>query len=107
MTSPSEALATDEDRALARAAVSALRAAIADPTMMGDKIVCHIDLSRPRRGVWVTTWANLPGFSLTNGAFRHTLLPGWEYQRWEVRSEMIPDLEALAIHGVRPTKATR
>ncbi len=78
---------------------------------MGEKGVMHVDLARPRRGVWYTTWSNLPGFlrSLDRGGrvYTHALLPGWEYQRREVKAEMVPDLEALAERGVRPTEATR
>lgn len=75
---------------------------------MGERTVAHVDLSRPRRGEWWETWANLPGFFRINrDRYIHTLLPGWEYNRSEIRSEMIPDLEALASRGVRPTEATR
>lgn len=99
---------TEQERTEARAAAAAMRAAIADPATMGARAVMHVDLSRPRRGEWWETWANLPGFTRINGSrFTHTLLPGWEYNRHEVRAEMIPDLEALAEHGVRPTQATR
>lgn len=91
------------EREQARAAAAALRGAIADPRTMGARIVAHIDLSRPRRAMWLETWANLPGFSRINGgSYRHACLPGWEYARGEIRSEMIPDLEALAERGVRP-----
>lgn len=99
---------TDQEREQARVAVAALRQAIADPSTMGKQSVMHIDLARPRRGVWLTTWANLPGFVRASGPiYSHVLLPGWEYRRHEIRSEMIPDLEALAERGVRPTEATR
>ena len=91
---------TPAERVAARAAAAALRLAIADPSTMGAKGVGHIDFARPRRAVWFTTWANLPGFmrSLDRGgrSYSHALLPGWEYRRHEIRSEMIPDLEALA-----------
>jgi hypothetical protein len=97
---------TAEERAQAFAAAAALREAIADPTTMGAKSVAHIDLARPRRGLWMATWANLPGFVRSNGRYSHALLPGWEYARNEIRAEMIPDLEALAERGVRPTEAT-
>jgi hypothetical protein len=66
----------------------------------------HLDLSRPRRGLWLTTWANLPGFVRENSAYRHDCLPGWQYTRAEIVPEMIPDLEALAEKGERPTVAT-
>jgi hypothetical protein len=97
-----------DQRDEAKAAAVALRAAIADPTTMGERSVAHIDLSRPRRGEWWETWSNLPGFTRINGSrFIHRLLPGWEYSRAEIIAEMIPDLDALAEHGVQPTKATR
>jgi hypothetical protein len=95
-------------RADAAAAADALKKAIADSSTMGVRSVAHIDLSRPRRGEWWETWANLPGFTRINGVrYRHDLLPGWEYERSELRTELIPDLEALAEHGVLPTEATR
>lgn len=69
-----------------------------------------MDMSRPRRAVWFSTWANLPGFMrIVDGVGRrysHECLPGWGYAAHEVRSEMIPDLEALAERGIRPTEAT-
>lgn len=86
---------TDEERAKARVAAAAMRAAIADPSTMGAKSTGHLDFSRPRRGVWFATWANT-----------HECLPGWEYARREIKSELIPDLDALAEHGIRPTEAT-
>ena len=99
---------TDIERTEAAAAAEALKHAIADPSTMGERSVVHIDLTRPRRGEWWETWANLPGFTRINRTrFTHRLLPGWEYDRTELRSEMIPDLEALAERGVRPTEATR
>ena len=99
---------TEQERAEAAVAAAALRAAIADPSTMGERSVAHIDLSRPRRGEWWETWSNLPGFTRINGSrFTHRLLPGWEYSRSEIKAEMIPDLEALALRGVRPTEATR
>lgn len=99
---------TEKDRADAKAAATALRAAFADSTTMGERSVVHLDLARPRRGEWWETWSNLPGFTRINGhRFTHRLLPGWEYSRSEIKSELIPDLEALAEHGVLPTEATR
>jgi hypothetical protein len=95
-----------QERAAAAAAARALRAVIADHTKLGARNVMHVDYSRPRRGVWIETWDGLPGLSRVNGLYRHELLPGWEYRRAEVRAEMIPDLEALAERGVRPTEAT-
>ncbi|KNY20397.1 hypothetical protein [Methylobacterium sp. ARG-1] len=100
---------TDDERRQAGEAARAMRAAIADPNLVGAKSVAHIDFARPRRGEWWETWANLPGLVRVNGPrghYWHTLLPGWTYARSEIRSEMIPDLEALAEHGVRPTEAT-
>ena len=102
--------ASPADRVAARAAADALRLAITDPTTMGAEAVVHLDLCRPRRAVWVHTWANLPRLTRTHSgsgiAYTHDLLPGWEYARSEIRSEMIPDLEVLAEHGVWPTEAT-
>lgn len=103
---PRPANPTMVDRAAAARAARVLRAAQATPSRRGEKSVVHIDLSRPRRGVWVATFANLPGYSIENGAHMHTLLPGWQYTEDEVWAEMIPDLEALAERGVRPTEAT-
>lgn len=97
---------TSEEREQARAAATALQTAIANPSMMGAPQSMHVDYSRPRRGVWLTTWPGLPGFVRSNGRYSHALLPGWEYARREVAAEMIPDLEALAERGVRPTEAT-
>ena len=100
---------TDEERRVAGEAARALRAAIADPTTRGAESVVHIDLARPRRGEWWTTWANLPGFVRVNGYgghYWHACLPDWTYTRREIVAEMIPDLEALAEHGVRPTEVT-
>jgi hypothetical protein len=94
------------ERADAAIAARALRAVIADPTKLGERSVMHIDFSRPRRAEWHETWSGLPGFSRVNGLYRHALLPGWEYRRSEIKNEMIPDLEALAERGVRPTQAT-
>jgi hypothetical protein len=85
------------------------RAAIADSTTMGERGVMFVDFSSPggrRRGECRETWANLPGFVRVGRRYRHELLPGWEYRRAEVKAEMIPDLEALAERGVRPTEAT-
>ncbi|WP_158810426.1 hypothetical protein [Beijerinckia sp. L45] len=101
---------TPHERAAAAGAARALRAAIADPTTMGARAVMHLDLARPRRGEWHETWANLPGFVRLFGAglrYCHACLPGWEYSRAEIVSEMIPDLEALAERGVRPAEQTR
>jgi hypothetical protein len=100
---------TDDERRLAGEAARALREAIADPSTMGERSVAHVDLGRPRRGEWWESWVNLPGFHRINGKggrYIHALLPGWSYERREIRAEMIPDLEALAERGVRPTEAT-
>ncbi|MCJ2055497.1 hypothetical protein MKL09_02905 [Methylobacterium sp. J-048] len=96
-------------RADAAIAARALRAAIADPSTMGERQVAHVDLSRPRRGEWWETWANLPGFVRVNGPkgyYWHRCLPGWNYTRAEIVPEMIPDLELLAERGVRPSEDT-
>lgn len=100
---------TDDERRIAGEAARALRAAIADPSTRGAESTAHIDFARPRRGEWWTTWANLPGFVRVNGYgghYSHACLPGWTYKRAEIVAEMIPDLEALAERGVRPTEAT-
>lgn len=97
---------TMQERAAAAEAARALRAVLADHTKLGARSTMHADLSRPRRALWISTWAGLPGFMRVNGRYQHDLLPGWEYARAEVRAEMIPDLEALAERGVRPTEAT-
>lgn len=98
------------ERARAAEAARALRRAIADPSTMGAASTGHIDMSRPRRAVWFATWANLPGFTrYIDGSGRHYThesLPGWEYARHEIVSEMILDLELLAERGVRPTEVT-
>lgn len=102
---------TAEERERARVAAAELRAAIADPAVRGQWRTVHADLSRPRRGQWWTTWDGLPGFTRVHcskggTSYHHECLPGWQYTRDEVRSEMIPDLEALAERGERPTTAS-
>lgn len=98
---------TMEERQRARDGAVALRKAIADPSTMGEQTNAHVDLCRPRRGEWWTMWANLPGFRRVNGSrYSHACLPGWTYARSEIKTELIPDLEALAERGVRPTEAT-
>jgi hypothetical protein len=97
---------TMRERADAAIAARALRAAWPHPVAMGDAQTTHIDFSRPRRGVWITRWNNVPGLAQVNGAYQHDLLPGWQYTRAEVEAEMIPDLELLAERGIRPTEAT-
>lgn len=96
---------TMQERAAAAIAARALRAVIADHTKLGERSVLHIDYSR-RRSEWIERWSGVPGFARVNGRYQHDLLPGWEYRRAEIRAEMIPDLEALAERGVRPTEAT-
>ncbi|PZO81628.1 MAG: hypothetical protein DI629_03565 [Mesorhizobium amorphae] len=98
---------TDAERETARQAAAALRLAIADPSTMGAHSVMHVDLARPRRGEWITTWANLPGFFRVNRHYGHECLPGWVYERSEIWPELIPDLEALAERGERPTMGER
>jgi hypothetical protein len=103
-----------EERAAAAEAARALRLSIADPSTKGDESTVHIDFAAsrkngvrlPRRAVWITRWAGVPGFARVNGRFEHDCLPGWVYERHEVRREMIPDLEALAERGIRPTEVT-
>jgi hypothetical protein len=97
---------TMEERAEAARAARALVAAIADPSLKGEPQTYHLDLSNPRRGLWVTKWSGVPGFAKVNGRFEHDCLPGWSYARNEVRREMIPDLELLAEKGIRPTEVT-
>lgn len=97
---------TMQERADAAIAARALAAAIADPSAMGQRSVAFLDFSRPRRGECHVTWANLPGFLQVNDRYSHACLPGWEYTKAEIAAEMIPDLQALAVHGVRPCLAT-
>ncbi len=40
------------------------------------------------------------------GCYLHDSLPGWTYARAEIRTETIPDLEALAERGERSTEVT-
>lgn len=95
-----------QERATAGAAAQALLRVIRYPSTLGQKTVAHIDLARPRRGEWHETWAGLPGFRRVNGKYRHDCLPGWVYARHQIKTEMIPDLVALAERGVRPTEET-
>lgn len=99
--------ATAEERAAAAAAAIALRAALADPATAGKRLQAHVLMARPRRGMWILTWENLPGFTRTRDSYTHALLPGWEYTGREVKGEMIADLEHLAATGERPKEATR
>lgn len=100
--------ATEADRVAARASASAIRASLVDKAAAGERATIHIDMSRPRRGVWLHTWENLPGLSLDIGRrmYSHTLLPGWEYSVREFRTEMLDDLDLLAETGERPKVAT-
>lgn len=99
---------TDQERAAAARSAAAIRLAIADPAAAGERVTAHLLLARPRRGLWLRTWSNLPGltFHVTAGGYTHDLLPGWQYTGREVRTEMIADLEHLAATGERPTEAT-
>lgn len=97
---------TMEERQAARQAAAIMRAVIADPSKLGEPFVGHVDLSRPKRSYWFKSWASLPGLTLVNGRYQHACLPGWEYSRDEIVKEMIPDLEALAERGRRPTEVT-
>ncbi|MCJ2092108.1 hypothetical protein MKK67_06285 [Methylobacterium sp. J-072] len=97
---------TRQEREAAAIAAEALAAALADPATMGERSVAFLDFSNPRRGERHITWASLPGFLQVNDRYSHACLPGWEYTRAEIEAEMIPDLRALAEHGVRPAVAT-
>ncbi|POR42525.1 zinc-finger-containing protein [Methylobacterium sp. V23] len=97
---------TEAERGAAAIAAVVLRAALSDPSLMGEASTAFLDFGSPRRGAVLRTWAGLPGFSLMSGAYHHDLLPGWQYSMDEVAAEMIPDLEALAERGERPTQAT-
>jgi hypothetical protein len=97
---------TEAERGAAAIAAVALRAALADQTSWGEQSTAFVTLARPLRGAQSTTWANLPGLCRTDGAFAHELLPGWQYTGAELLAEMVPDLEALAERGERPTQAT-
>lgn len=97
------------ERLEAGESAEAIRASIADPAAAGGRRAVHVDLSRPRRGVWIVTWERVPGLSLDRGAreYSHALLPGWTYSPRELRTEMLDDLDRLADDGGRPTEATR
>ena len=97
---------TMQERAAAAIAARALTAAIADPSTRGEPSVTFLDFSNPRRGECHITWSNLPGFLQVNDRYSHACLPGWEYTNTEIALEMIPDLRALAEHGVRPCVST-
>ena len=97
---------TRQEREAAAIAAEALTAALADPATRGVPSVMHLDFSNPRRGECHITWSNLPGFLQVNDRYSHACLPGWEYTKAEIALEMIPDLRALAEHGVRPCEVT-
>ncbi|GJD60227.1 hypothetical protein [Methylobacterium frigidaeris] len=97
---------TMQERAAAARAARTLHAVIADHTRLGERNVMHIDMTRPRRGVWIERWSGVPGLCRVNGQYQHDLLPGWSYARAEIKAEMIPDLEALAERGELPMVAT-
>lgn len=95
------------EREAARASAALIRAALVDPALAGERIVAHVDLAQPRRGVTVVMWPGLPGLSKWSGMFHHDLLPGWEYTPAEFKGEMLDDLDRLAETGERPAVATR
>lgn len=97
---------TEDERDAAAEAARVLRGAVDSPESWGKESTAFLDLARPRRGLIITSWPALPGFSRVNGKYQHACLPGWQYTWPEVRAEMIPDLERLALHGERPTEAT-
>lgn len=88
---------TRQEREAAAIAAEALIAALADPTTRGVPSVMVLDLGRPRRG---------ERHIQVNDRYSHACLPGWEYTKAEIALEMIPDLQALAEHGVRPCLPT-
>ncbi len=96
-----------KDRLAAQVSADAIRAAIADPVKAGERGTVHVDFARPRRGVWLTTWAKLPGLFFDGKAYTHSLLPGWQYTVSEMRGEMLDDLEHFARTGEQPKEATR
>lgn len=65
-------------------------------------------LARPRRGIWLVTWENLPGLMFDAGRrmYSHVLLPRWEYSVAEMRTEMLDDLDHFALTGEQPKTAT-
>lgn len=97
------------DRQEAASAARTIRRAIVDPSSAGERSAAHILMSRPRRGVWIFSWANVPGLTLEAGRhlYSHKLLPGWEYTPTEMRTEMLDDLERFAETGELPKVATR
>lgn len=97
-----------KSRSEARLAALAIRAAIADRSIAGERSVAHVLMSRPRRGVWLVTWSKLPGLVMDAGrkVYMHVLLPGWEYTIAEMRTELIDDLDHFALTGEQPKAAT-
>jgi hypothetical protein len=97
---------SDRDRA-ARAAEE-IRIWLDQPDLYESRCT-HILLANPRRGMWVEMWTGIPGFMRDNltGEYQHSLLPGWTYNRAEVQTEMLEDLERFAATGERPKVATR
>lgn len=90
-------------------AVKAMRTFLCDPTTAGERSVAHLDLARPRRGVWIEMWSNLPGLmrDCRTGSYTHALLPGWQYTEAEMRTELVEDLALFAATGAQPKEATR
>ncbi len=98
----------DLRREKAHQSAIAIRAAIAMPSTAGERRIVHLDMGRPRRGIWLATWPNLPGLTLDWGRrrYRHELLPGWEYTVREMVGEMLEDLDRFAETGELPREAT-
>lgn len=94
---------TMQERAAAAVSARQLKAVLGGAPR-GDERTAFIDGTG--RHECIRTWGNLPGFIQGRGGYRHVLLPGWQYKADEIGAEMIPDLEALAERGVRPTEAT-
>lgn len=103
--------------AAARAAADALRATLDAGGKARPDGTMYLD----GQGFWLQerTYKGLPGFKRVDTgprgfgrgrgsrtAFTHALLPGWEYDRGELR-EMLDDLEKLAAGEGPPTEATR
>lgn len=93
----------------AKVAAYTIRKAITEPATAGERGVAHVLMAKPRRGVWVTTWSNLPGLMLhlDDRTYTHVLLPGWQYTAGEMQTEMLEDLERYALTGEQPKTVTR
>lgn len=93
----------------AKKSAATIRAALVDPAAAGERGLIHIDMARPRRGIWLTTWRNIPGLTLdrSTNTYAHALLPGWLYTPAEMRCELIVDLEHFADTGNQPKEVTR